>query len=49
MEDLFFKGLAEGLITSEDIMEDVFEEKEDEYDAEERPQEWMRRISRVAR
>ena len=45
MEDPFFKGLAEGLVTNEDIMEDVFEEKEDEYDAEEKPQEWMRRIS----
>ncbi len=45
MEDLFFKGLAKGPVTSKDIMEEVFEEKENEYNAEEKAKEWMRIIS----
>lgn len=38
-------GGAEGIITIEDIMEEVVEELQDEYDAQEKPQQWLRKIS----
>lgn len=38
-------GGATGLITIEDIMEEVVEDIEDEYDARERPVQWMRKLS----
>ncbi|HBN27061.1 MAG TPA: HlyC/CorC family transporter [Desulfobacteraceae bacterium] len=37
-------GGAEGLITMEDIMEEVVEDMEDEYDAREPSQQWLRKI-----
>jgi CBS domain containing-hemolysin-like protein len=38
-------GGAEGIITIEDIMEEVVEELQDEYDAHEKPQQWLRKLS----
>ncbi len=38
-------GGAEGIITIEDIMEEVVEELQDEYDAQEKPQQWLRKIN----
>lgn len=37
-------GGAEGIITIEDIMEEVVEELEDEYDRKELPEQWLRRM-----
>ena len=37
-------GGAEGIITIEDIMEEVVEEIEDEYDAEEKSSQWLRKM-----
>jgi len=39
-------GGAEGLITMEDIMEEVVEEMEDEYDIGNKPVQWIRKISK---
>jgi putative hemolysin len=39
-------GGAEGLITMEDIMEEVVEEMEDEYDIGKKPVQWVRKISK---
>jgi len=39
-------GGAEGLITMEDIMEEVVEEMEDEYDIGKKPVQWIRKISK---
>lgn len=37
-------GGAEGIITIEDIMEEVVEELQDEYDGQEKPQQWLRKL-----
>ena len=38
-------GGAEGLVTVEDIMEEVVEEMEDEYDKGETPGQWVRKVT----
>ena len=39
-------GGAAGLVTMEDIMEEVVEEIEDEYDTDQKPVQWIRKISK---
>jgi putative hemolysin len=38
-------GGATGLVTIEDIMEEVVEDIEDEYDSKEKPTQWIRKLS----
>ncbi len=37
-------GGAEGMVTMEDIMEEVVDELQDEYDVQERSKQWMRKL-----
>jgi len=39
-------GGAEGLVTLEDIMEEVVEEMQDEYDVKEKSSQWIRKIAK---
>jgi putative hemolysin len=37
-------GGAEGIITIEDIIEEVMEDMQDEYDRQEKPAEWLKKL-----